>query len=305
MNEPPAEDLGLKKFDNFVFPELTVRAKDVAHAHIQKGTSTAVEDAKFWILGPARDVDPRCCCCQKSHPRRLRDWPCLLIYVICLGLVLFFGLLCDATKVTNARAAVRNYLEPTDKLRRTCGRAPEDQPDPGAVDYTSIITRYEHAEAACYLFVDMALRLDAVKKNNARVESEGQGKQYSLWDTSVFKFRDYEALAEFDSAYCDAMFDARSDHLDKAKSQHFMHQLGKVYADTSGLDLGYKSSNMFCVASTMISEDNSTGEIDCRTSYLQKVGYPPTKICHTEMVDVLNYLMTFKLDETEVSELFN
>ena len=141
MGDPP--DLGLRKFDRFVFPELCVRKKDVTKADINKGTSAAVEDARFWILGPSRDIDPRCCCCQKSHPRKLRDWACLGVYVVCLGLALFFALFYEKTKITNVQASVQNYLEPADKLRRVCGRAPEDQPDSGAVDYSSVITRYE------------------------------------------------------------------------------------------------------------------------------------------------------------------
>ena len=181
--EAPA-DLGLRKFDHFVFPALSVRTKDVANADIKKGTSTAVEDAKFWILGPSHDIDPRCCCCQKSHPRKPRDWICLAIYLVCLGLVLFFALFCEKTKITNVRASVQNYLEPTDKLRRVCGRTPENQPDSGAVDYSSVITRYEHAQAACYLFTDLALRLGAVKKYNKENENDASLVQ-GLWDASI------------------------------------------------------------------------------------------------------------------------
>ena len=50
------------------------------------------------------------------------------------------------------------------------------------------------------------------------------------------------------------MFDTASGQVDSAKSQHFMRQLGKVYVDTSELNLGYKSSNTFCITPAMMTE---------------------------------------------------
>lgn len=98
------------------------------------------------------------------------------------------------------------------------------------------------------------------------------------------------------------MFDTASGQVDSAKSQHFMRQLGKVYVDTSELNLGYKSSNTFCITPAMMLD--ADGSVDCRTTYIQKTADAPAKICHTEMVDILNYLMTFNLTEDLTKTLF-
>lgn len=110
-------------------------------------------------------------------------------------------------------------------------------------------------------------------------------------------------MDEFNRTYCDGLFNADSGELDREKSQYFMRRLGQVYADTSWLGLGYKSSNTFCITPTMMGTDDS-GDVDCRTPYLQKTSYAPAKICHTEMVDVLNYLMTFNLTKELADNLF-